>query len=240
MIGGDPVKRIVWMCAAAGLLFAGGEGRLSPRPDAADYPAHATAQGATFAAEAVAPEHARKMLGADLYRAGYVVLEVAVYPEAGNPVNLAIGDFTLRTTSAQSTVRPTSAEVVAGAIYPDGAGRAPEVPRKVDIYTETTVGYGTGGYGRPGGVYTGGGVGVGTGGPAGPTPQRPPVSKERERNELEASLAEKGLAAGLTNHAIAGYLYFPKPASKGKNTGYQLTWAGGNSPVRLTVPLPEK
>jgi len=235
------VKPIVWMSIAAGLLLAA-DGALSPRPSASDYPAHVAAPGITFAAEAVAPEVARKTLGADVYRAGYVTLEVAVYPDPGNQVNLASGDFTLRAESSSSTMRAATAEVVSAAVYPDAGTRAPETPHKVDVYTGSTVGYGSGGYGRPGGVYTGGGVGVGTGGagPAGSPPSQPSASRERERNLLEVSLSEKGLPAGKTGHAVAGYLYFPKPNVRGKNTGYQLVWSGGDSTVRLSVPPPGK
>ena len=234
------MKHLTWICAAVGLLFAGGDGSLSPRPSAADYPAHAAAPAATIAAEAVAPEHARKMLGADLYRAGYVVLEVAVYPQPASDVNLSLGDFTLRTESARSTVRPAASDVVAAAIYPGGSGSPPGMPHKVDVYTETTIGYGSGGYGRPGGVYGGGGVGVGNGGGPAGAPPAPAPTKERDRNLLEVALSEKALPAGKTAHAVAGYLYFPKPASRGKNTAYELTWSGGEAPVRMSVPLPAK
>jgi hypothetical protein len=216
------VKRLLGICAAAGLMLAQGDGSLSPRPNAADYPAHANAAGVTFAAAAVAPDDVRKMLGGDLYRAGYVVLEVAVYPEPGNQVNLSLGDFTLQTESSNSTVRPSTSDVVSAAVYPGGG--PPQVPQRVQVYTESTVGYDSGGYGRRGGVYTGGGVGVGVGNP-GSAPPRAGAGKERERNLLEASLSEKGLPMGKIGHAVAGYLYFPKPSSHGKKTDYRLAWA---------------
>ena len=176
------------------------------------------------------------MFGADLNRAGYVLVEVAVYPEPGNRVELSLGDFTLRTESSGSTVRPAASDVIAAAVYPDDSGKPPGIPGKVDVYTESTIGYSTGGNGRRGGVYTGEGVGVGVGNPGGSPPPRGP-SKDKERSLLEAALSEKGLPAGKTGHAVAGYLYFPQPASKARNRGYRLTWSSSEGTIRLDLPL---
>jgi len=35
---------------------------------------------------------------------------------------------------------------------------------------------------------------------------------------------------------VAGYLYFPKPTARQKNTAYEITWYGNDKQVHLTIP----
>ena len=73
-----------------------------------------------------------------------------------------------------------------------------------------------------------------------PPPPAPSPARERDRNLLEIALTEKGLPAGKIGYAVAGYLYFPQPPSKGgKNSGYELIWTGGDQPLPLAIPAPQ-
>jgi hypothetical protein len=233
------VKVSWWIGLAAATLLAQ-NGGLAPRPNAADYPARTTIKSATVAAALVAPEQVRKIFAADLSHAGYVVFEVAIYPEQNRPLDLTPADFMLRVPPDGSTMRPAEPAVVAAATIPydKHTSNPPSLPGKVQVYTETTIGYESGGPYRRGGVYTGGGVGVGVGDHPVPPPPPPssPKSKDQARDELEALLSAKALPAGRIAQPVAGYLYFPKPSSKHKIDRYELTWLAEET-ARLTVKV---
>jgi len=229
--------KITWWIGLAAAVALAQSGGMTPRPNPSDYPAHAATKTATVAAALVPPEQVRRIFGADLTHAGYVVFEVAVYPDPNAQVDLTPADFALRVPPGGSTMRPAEPQVVAAATIPyDKHTPDPtSLPGNVHVYTEATIGYESGGPYRRGGVYTGGGVGVGVGDPPGaPRPSGNPQSKDQARDELEARLAAKALPAGRLNQAVAGYLYFPKPADKRKADRYELAWYGEES-ARLVV-----
>lgn len=198
----------------AGLLWAG-DG-IRPRAQSADYAAHARLGDVTVGASVLTAEQARKTFGADLNRAGYVVVEVALYPENGAGMQIAADDFMLRKT------RPVSARAVTDGVY-----RNENPAHGAEVYTSATVGYesSSAGNGRQHGVYTATSVGVGNRAPY-PGPARDPGA-------LEYELAGKALPEGAVSRAVAGYLYFAKPA--GKSADYELTWYAPAGAVRLMV-----
>jgi hypothetical protein len=55
---------------------------------------------------------------------------------------------------------------------------------------------------------------------------------------MQQELEDKALPEGKATSAIAGYLYFPKPAGKQKNVPYELTFYGTDPKVHLSVPPP--
>jgi hypothetical protein len=207
-------------CASA-MLWAG-DG-IHPRAASADYPVEARAGDVTVAAAIVPAAQARKIFGADLNRAGYVVVEIALFPDAGAGLQIAADDFMLR------NAPPASARAVADVIdRKDNPSHGK--PGGPQVYTAVTVGYETGSaggpvYGRRHGVYTSTSVGVGN--PPYPGPVHDPAA-------LEHDLADKALPEGNTARAVAGYLYFPKPA--GRNADYELTWYAAAGAVRMMVP----
>jgi hypothetical protein len=167
-------------------------------------------------------------------------VEVAVYPEAGRDVELLSRDFLMRVGTEAATVRPVSADAIAGVVQHRNAPKPPPGPHDITVYPAATIGYESGGYnpatGRRGGVYTGAGVGVGVGGAPYPQPP-PPGSTGRDRDTMRQELADKGLPQGRTTEAVAGYLYFPKPASaKGKDAAYNLAWYGESGQIQLAIP----
>ncbi len=212
-------------------------GGLTPRGGPSDYPAHAYVGQLAVAAAAVPADQAKKILGARIDQAGYVVLEVALYPEAGSEVTVSISDFALRLGAAGSVMRAAEADVVANAAIPDPAFNEPKTPSNVHVTTETNVGYEAGGYGRPG-VYAGQGVAV-SNYPEAPTPPPNTAVKDRARDRLEQALTDNQLPTGRITRPVAGYLYFPKPKGNARKDGYQLSWLGENGQAKMTVPPPK-
>lgn len=209
------------------------DGVLTPRPQPADYPAHAPAKDATIAAALVPADQQKRLFNADLSRAGYVVLEVAIYPDGAHQPEVLPADFRLVMPPDATNIRAAEPAVAAAAVYP--YGKPPSslpLPSNVQVYTEATIGHESGGNGRSG-TYAGAGVAVGVGNPGMAPPPPPSDKKDQARNALEALLSGKALPAGRVTGPIAGYLYFPKLARKA--TKYELTYYGPDAPTKLVV-----
>src|SRR5689334_13565137 len=211
------------LLALAATLFA--ETGLRPRASASDYPARQTGAAAGVGAALLAPEEVKKLFAVDLTKMGYVVVELAIYPE--RTVDVATRDFLLRVTSSGSTMRPVAPSVIAARLddkkHPS---QPPKVPERVQVYTGGTIGYESGGYNgrRTHGVYTEAGVGVGVGGPGAPPPPPPPPprsGKDQDALSVQADLEYSALPEGRIDHPVAGYLYFPAPPKK---AAVDLTW----------------
>jgi hypothetical protein len=239
------MKAVVWLCLACGVLAAGDSRGMPPRGSSSEYPAHETAGGITVAAAVIPPDQVAKLFATDLNKGGYIVVEVAVYPEAGEEANLLPRDFMMRIGQDPATVRPVSADAIAGVMQKrntPGKG-VPPGPHDVTVYPTATIGYESGGYDpatgrRRSGVYTATGVGVAVGGPGAPPG---PASTDRDRDTMRQELADKGLPEGRTTEAVAGYLYFPKPASaKSKSGATHITYYGERTQIHLEIPAPKK
>jgi len=237
------MKRLASLCLTTGLLLAGDGNGIRPRGNATDYPAHETASGITIAGAVIPPEQCRRMFSADLDHAGYVVVEVALYPENNREVDLSSTDFMLRVGSETDTTRAVSARTLAASLYKKEDNHQPKVNLPVDVATSSTIGWENGrdpitGQ-RRSGVYTGGGVGVGTGtGRRDPNDPPPPSSTSRGRATVEQELLDKALPEGPTRRVVAGYLYFPKPSKKTKNGSYEMTYYAEPDKIRLVLPSP--
>lgn len=232
------MKRLMLTGLAAGLLLGGGNSGLPPRASCSEYAGCASAKAVAIGARALTAAEAKKVFAADLDRAGYVVFEVAVFPADGSTADLALRDFVLRAGNGAAYLQAAGPDVVALAAIPDPAMRdpRPQPPGNVHVTSESTVGYSSGGYGRKGGVYAGEGVGVDNYPSAPPPPPTSNPNRDRKRDDLQHQLADRALPAGPTSAPLAGYLYFPKPNRAAKSTQYQLTWSGGDTPVRVSVP----
>jgi len=237
------VRTVAWLCLASGVLLAGDSRGMRPRVSGSDYPAHETAGGITVAAAVIPPDQVAKLFATDLNKGGYIVVEVAVYPQAGEEANLLPRDFMMRIGRDPATVRPVSADAIASVLQKRNTPGVPPGPHDVAVYPTATIGYESGGYDpvtgrRRSGVYTAAGVGVGVGGPGAP-PR--PGSTDRDRDTMRQELADKGLPEGRTTAAVAGYLYFPKPASaKSKSAATHITYYGERAQIHLEIPAPKK
>jgi hypothetical protein len=237
------MKRAALVCLAAGLLWAGEKGGIRPRDNATDYPGHQAGKGVTIAGAVLAPDEVAKLFATDLNRGGYVVLEVAVFPDDGNQVDLLARDFLLRVGSDPATIRPVSADAIASALQRKNTPKVPpKLPGNVDIYPTSTIGYESGTYNggqRRGGVYTESGVGVGVGGPHPPSNPRG-GSTDVDQSTMRQELQDVGLPEGKTSEVVAGYLYFPKPTNRSAKSSYTLTYYGVEGQVNLVIPPPRK
>ena len=196
---------------------------LRPHGSSVDYPAHDTVQGFAIGAASIPASEVTKRLNIDLARKGFIVVEVALYPEAGSTLDVAIADFRLESARA---LTPAMVDARLNSRKP----RSPRNPNIPEVYTSVTVGYESardnvnGGRSR-GGVYTGASVGVGNY----PSPSMPPRHTATTLDRLE----DQALEEGRTSQPVAGYLYFPKTKKKGP---YELIYNGKTEQVKLTVP----
>jgi hypothetical protein len=204
-----------------------------PRP-ATEYPVRQTAGGVTVAARALAPGQVRKLLPPDLNRASYIVIEVALYPAAGQSIDLSSADFLLRSGPNSETLASVSGADIATVLAKHGY--TPRQPKDVTVVTTAHAGYestndpATGQRGRA--VYTGTGVGVGVGNPRPPFPD--PAAADRYRDGIQRALDAKSLPEGLVTSPVAGYLYFPKP--HGKAAPLELDYYGAADQIKLRLP----
>jgi hypothetical protein len=225
--------------AAAASLVAGDTG-IRPRASASDYPTHQNGEGVTLAAAIVSPEQVKKIFSTDLNKLGYIVVEMAVYPDPDRNIEIAVRDFMLRVTPEGNTIRPVKASVIAGQLHKKEPtpNVPPQLPGNVSVHPTATIGYESGTYNgrRTSGVYTGAGVGVGVGDPRmDPPPQPPSTNKHPDSLSTQVDLEERALPEGQAHEPVAGYLYFPKPELK-KKSSLDLIWYGPAGQVRLALP----
>jgi hypothetical protein len=216
------------------LLSAEGMAGIRPRDNSADYPAHETTSGVTVAAVVVPPDQVRKIFATDLNRAGYIVAEVAVYPENGQAVDLSSADFLLRIDS--ETVRPIGGSAIAAILAKHEHN--PMRPDDVAVVATTSVARAsindpaTGRRGKASYSDTSVGVGVGWSG----TANR--AAMDRDRAVIEQELEEKSLPEVKATSPAAGYLFFPRPRGKAKNATLELTYSGGSGHLTLRLKTP--
>jgi hypothetical protein len=185
---------------------------------------------ARLGAEFLPKKQASKVFAADV-NSCYLVVQVAVYPEKGDTVDLSLFDFSLVEVKTDNSVRPESPTTVAARLE-----QTKNPPRGVGVVTSGAVGYESGTYIDPvtgqavhvRGVSTSAGVGVSNGNSV------PADVADHDREMIERELYEKGLPEGKVSVPVAGYLYFALPNAK-KNAKYQLVYSGRSEP--LILPL---
>jgi hypothetical protein len=200
------------------------------RVSAANYRSHAEKDGLSLGAEFLPKKQASKVFAADV-NSCCLVVQVAVYPENGDTVDLSLFDFSLVEVKTDNSVRPESPTTVAARLE-----QKKNPPRGVGVVTSGAVGYESGTYidpvtGQPvhvRGVSTSAGVGVSNGNSV------PADIADHDREMIERELYEKGLPVGKVSVPVAGYLYFALPNAK-KNAKYQLVYSGHSEP--LILPL---
>jgi hypothetical protein len=226
----EPNRRVV-LFATVGLCLHAADTGLPPRASAADYAVHQNAPDAEIAAERLRPDRAAKTLSPEIAR-DYVVIEVAVYPLSGAIVDVRLNDFALRFARQQETYPDTPEE----ASVP--LGEAPGINRPIEVTSETGVIVGsakdpvTGRRTTAVGGYETTGVIVGN-------PQSnpsPPPARGPDPRVVQDRLQVKALPQGKTDKAIAGYLYFPRPAKKPSNSLLELVYSKNGPQLYLAFP----
>ncbi len=96
------------MCVAVGACIASGADGIQPRPSASDYPARLNAANMTVAAALLSPEQTRERFEEDMNAIGYMVVEVAVYPDPDHKVDVAARDFVLSLMPGGATTQPVT------------------------------------------------------------------------------------------------------------------------------------
>lgn len=222
------MKRAALIVAVLAVLLAAAPKGTVPHTYPTAYPAHVTRDGESVGASLLAPDKVHKEFAFDLK--DFVVIEVALYPESGRPLDVSLDDFVLRVVGSDTAARPASPKLAAARTQKAPGGKKP-----VDVYTSVGVGYESGrgydpttGRTRGGGVYTSSGVGVGV---PGQEPSRP---SGPDRNVVETELTEKGLPEGSATAPVAGYLYFPMTVKK--NARYDLEYRLRGQKVALRLP----
>ena len=184
MSGAD--LRIAWFLSLAAAAALAAQVGLAPRPNAADYPVQAPSKGAVLAAALLPPDQIKRIFGADVDRGGYLVLEVAIYPDEGRQPVMTTADFVLQAGSNASPIHLSEPDAVAAAVFPFEKPQ-PAPPKAV-----------TGRRGIKGGDAPATSV------------------RDRARSDLQFALSAKVLPSGKLTTAVAGYLYFQKPRPAGK------------------------
>jgi hypothetical protein len=205
-----------------------------PKPNVSEYRAHAERNGVGIGANLLTSDQVNKAFAANVNRCCFVV-EVALYPQKGSPLDLSLDDLTMRVTGDAVVVRPYSPRAVAATIQ-----QQREQGRTVTTSTSVGVGYESGTYidpvtGQPTkvkGVTTETGVGIAVGAPG-----SQPGASNQTRDSIEIELAEQALPEGSVAAPVSGYLYFPKASlKKKKDTPLQLHYALKDQTVILSLP----
>jgi hypothetical protein len=215
---------------------------ISPRSSPSDYPVHQSVPGVTVAATVLTPAQIKKLFPMNLDSAGYVVVEIGIFPENGNQVTVDTEQFRLQIGDDRTMRRPADP---AGIVAAKQGGSKPHqitLPGNIPVSTTTTIGYESGGPYNRGGVYTGASTTVGTPGSGrDPIPPAPdPKIGGQDPFDIERDLVDKELAMGKTTVPVAGYLYFAKPRQKQKNPPYDLTYRDNGESVHLAIPAAAK
>jgi hypothetical protein len=196
------------------------------------YPARGHVKGATIAAVALTPALTKAAFGSNLYK-DYLVIEVAVFPDADGSLKLSTKDFVLKTSEAGDWLRSVAPSTIAMTIdEKNNPKHPPDIHKAVDVTTTNTVEYQSGSKRQGGGVYTGTEVDVG---PAGRTPTPPSQHRGPQFDDMENELSARALPETIVKKPVTGFLYFFPPKKK-EHSAYTLDYSGDAGEVKLTVP----
>ncbi len=218
-----------------------------PRATPDDYAVQASGKGVTFAASLIPADQAKSLFAFDI-SSKYLVFEVAYFPHENQSSEILLDDFVLKRGDKGDVTRGSEAAAVAAEIQKENSPRRSSTGLGSDtqVHTEAHIGYESGrdpvtGQ-RVNGTYAGGGVGVEHGAPNPPDYPRPGGSV-LDRELLERQLQDRQLPAGKFDHAIAGYLYFPRAAVKKDAAGNyvlehlgETNSTGVSETIKLAIP----
>lgn len=243
----------IWLCSS--VIWAQQPAPLQPRGVAprstpADYTAHVSINGVTYAASLLSPAEVKHAFAFDISRS-YVVFEVAVYPQSSARIDLDPNGFVVRSSHSGEPLRPSDSVTVASDIQQKNLPPLPS--RGPAVTASTAIGYesGTDPYTgqRYHGTYTASQVAVDNRDnfpPVAPSPGGYP----QDRALLENQLWDKSLPQARVERPTAGYLYFPSSPLKKKSSGeYELEYLGsrdepvlngGASSQRIVLVIPAK
>jgi hypothetical protein len=227
--------RPVFLCIVlsgifSGLVAAWDPAGLPPRPRPSDYPVRQSTKTATIAAAVVPPDQAGKMFSPEIAKQ-YIVVEVAVYPEAGQTVDVKPLLFSLKVGDRFSNAEQP------GDVAPLPASPRPVMGQTTAVTTETGVAYG-----RTTNPVNGRSTqnleaysAVTVADARQPAPPAPSSSSADPRIVAD-KLWNKALPEGQTANAVAGYLYFARYAKQRKSDSLELSYSDSDLSVLLQFP----
>src|SRR5690348_12297861 len=109
--GRQAMKRTVLVALSSTLVLLAAAPGIRPRADANSYPEHSDQADFSIGAFLLPSEQAKKMFKLDLNHAGYIVVEIGVFPAPGKDVDLYPADFTL-SVGEKAALRPVSADTI--------------------------------------------------------------------------------------------------------------------------------
>jgi hypothetical protein len=248
----DAMKKTLLAASSCAFLLIAASPGIRPRADADRYPSHQQKDEYSIGAALIPQAQAKKMFAANLDRAGYLVVEVGVFPAPGKDVDLYPTDFTLYVGENAPALRAVDGDTIAGILTgsKDDVARVPRTGPH-DINTSAGIGIGRASYPDPvtgrqtHGTVTETTAGVGIGGPApcgrydcGGYPSAPPASSTtptQKRANISQELWEKSLPDGKTAQPVAGYLYFPKPPGRAKDAAWELRYEPPSGRTKLPL-----
>lgn len=204
----------------------------TPKEKAADYPVHGTDGRTAVAAEYLVhsiPAGTQTFIASD-----YLVVEVAVFPTLGEPVEISTGTFSLRLNGRKEVISCEGPGFVAASVkYPNWEQR-----KNVEVQ---------GGIGDAG-VVLGRPPAVGRF-PGDPTPQQsrlprsPRAPAPDDRNGIESEeparaeevIAQRALPEGPAEKPVSGYIYFRYRGKTKSIKSLELIYNGKSGPVTLKL-----
>jgi hypothetical protein len=246
------MKKVILTGVVTALILMASAPGIRPRADANSYPVHQERPDYSIGAALIPAAQVKKMFAANLNHAGYVVVEIGVFPAAGKDVDLFPTDFTLWAGENSAALRAVDGDTIAEILT--GKDDPPRARSPHDINTSVGVGIGHVSYPDPvtgrrtGGTVTETSAGVGVGGPAPmpcrgydcdttmPAPMPPQRSSIHTRQAIGQELWAKSLPDGKTSEPVAGYLYFPKPQGKAKDASWELRYEPPSGRTKLPLP----
>jgi hypothetical protein len=202
---------------------------VSPRSNPSDYPAHDSLKTAAIAATIVPSEQVKKLFSADTAKA-YVVVEVAVYPEAGNSLDVDLIDFALRT--GEQVVRASEPRDI-GTAWPSAknpsiGSRGPNVTAETGVIVDRETDPITGRPRTSVGTYES--VAVSNY----PRNDPPPPPPSKSSGDVDAKIRKMALPQGPAKAPVAGYLYFRYRARK--QDSFTLNYTNDDGSIDLKFP----
>ncbi len=210
------------------MLFTGAGGAQNMCPPAnPDGGACVERDGVALQARILTAKQTAARFSSELER-DFLVAHVTLQVEPGRVLDVALADFSL--SGGNFSAKAWDAAKVARHL----GENAPAV-REVTVSPQTTISYESGpryydpyaGRVRGGGVRTSAGVGVGIG-------EARTVAHPADQRVREFELKDQGLAEGIPNGHVEGYLYFPIKAKR-KSAPLELVYRPLGSPAELRL-----
>jgi len=212
-------------------LAAADDSGVTPRQKPTDYPAHDSAKTAVLAAAVIPPDQVKKIFSAEVAK-GYIVVELAIYPEGNRTFDVDRFDFSLQTgdqmlhaANPQGILKP----------WQDKPANARIPSRGPNVGVDTGIGVAHGPdpvTGRPTtSVSTYESVHVSNYPQDAPPP---PPRSDPDPSAVAQIVRNMALPEGATAKTVAGFLYFRYSGKK--RPALTLNYANDDLSVDLKLP----